>query len=153
MLETSKDLVTVPMLLRAARRTYAAAIREALISAGLGDLPLNGPFVIRAIEYSHEPLSDIARDLSVTKQAASKLIDLLVVRGFVQRKPDSTDRRRMNLELTERGHEAAEVVERATDRVDADLAAALSRTQLAGFHAALNVLLDLSDHYQGGSSA
>ena len=81
--------VTVPMLLRAARLTYAEAIREELISAGLSDLPRNGTFVIRAIEHSSEPLSDIARDLSVSKQAASKLIDLLVVRGFLVRTADA----------------------------------------------------------------
>jgi DNA-binding MarR family transcriptional regulator len=149
MLEKSREDVTVPTLLRAARRTYAAAIREALISAGMSDLPRNGPFVIRAIEHSSEPLSDIARDLSVSKQAASKLIDLLVVRGFLERKADATDRRRMNLELTERGRAARDMVDLGTSRVDTDLAASVSATQLAGFHAALNVLLSLSDHYTG----
>ena len=143
-----KQDVTVPMLLRAARLTYAEAIREELISAGLSDLPRNGTFVIRAIEHSSEPLSDIARDLSVSKQAASKLIDLLVVRGFLVRTADATDRRRIILELTDRGRAAAEVVEVGTNRVDKDLAAALSPTQLAGFKAGLKVLLNLSGQYK-----
>jgi DNA-binding MarR family transcriptional regulator len=85
----------------------------------------------------------------VSKQAASKLIDLLVVRGFLERKADATDRRRMNLELTERGRAARDMVDLGTSRVDTDLAASVSATQLAGFHAALNVLLSLSDHYTG----
>jgi DNA-binding MarR family transcriptional regulator len=149
MVQRTRRDVTVPMMLRAARMTYAAAMREELDAAGLGELPRNGPFVIRAIEHSTEPLSDIARDLSVTKQAASKLIDSLVMRGFVERQPDPVDRRRMSLALTDRGRAAADAVQKGTERVDADLAAQLSPTQLAGFHAGLRTLLKLSEHYEG----
>ncbi|HEY7047845.1 MAG TPA: MarR family transcriptional regulator [Jatrophihabitantaceae bacterium] len=142
-----QDDITMPMLLRTARQTYAAAIREELIANGLEDLPRNGPFVIRAMEHSSTPLSEIARDLSVSKQAASKLIDLLVVRGFLERTADPADRRRITLALTGRGRDAAAAVEAGTRRVDADLADALSSTQLAGFRAGLRALVELSKRY------
>jgi DNA-binding MarR family transcriptional regulator len=135
------------MMLRTARRTYAAAIRKELLAGGLGDLPLNGPWVVRAIKLANTPLSDIARELSVSKQAASKLIDLLVVRGFLERTADPVDRRRITLALTERGHLAAKAVDKATNRVDADLKKALSATQMAGFRAGLDALIDLSQRY------
>ena len=135
---------TMPMLLRTARRTYAAGIRAELVAAGLGDLPrLNGQYVIRALMYSNPPLSEIARELAVTKQAASKLIDLLVVRGFLERAPDSADRRRNTLTLTDRGRDAAKVIDVGTRHVDQALAGALSPRQLAGLRAGLDVLVEL----------
>ena len=138
---------TVPMLLRMGRRVYTAAIRDELLARGLDDLPLSGPYVVRAIQMGNTPLSDIARDLSVSKQAASKLIDQLVVRGFIERTEDPQDRRRITLALTDRGRLAAKAVDKATNRVDTDLKKALSATQLAGFHAGLDALVDLSQRY------
>jgi DNA-binding MarR family transcriptional regulator len=41
--------------------------------------------------------------LGVTRQAASQLIDTLVVRGYLVREVNPADRRRLNIELTERG--------------------------------------------------
>ena len=144
--EADRD-VTMPMLLRRARRTYAAAMREELRARGLEDLPRNGPFVIRAMQHASTPLSEIARDLSVSKQAASKLIDLLVVRGFLERTVDPIDRRRISLALTERGRQAAAAVDAGTNRVDADLATALTASQLAGFRAGLQALLEMEGRY------
>lgn len=145
--EIAVDDVTMPMLLRTARHTYAAAMRDELIANGLADLPRNGPSVLVAMRDGSPPLSQIARDLAVSKQAASKLIDLLVVRGFLARTVDSIDRRRISLTLTERGHDAAAAVEAGTDRVDAALADAVSATQLAGFRAGLRALVGLSEQY------
>ncbi len=135
------------MLLRAGRRAYAAAIRSELIARGMEDLPRNGPFVIQAIARSGAPLSEIANDLSVSKQAASKLIDLLVNRGFIERTVDAVDRRRITLTLTRRGKKAVSAVETATSRVDATLAEALSPQDLAGFRSGLSVLVALSGTY------
>lgn len=145
--DVDRDDVTVPMLLRRARFTYTAAMREELRARGLEDLPRNGPFVIRAMQHTSTPLSVIARDLSVSKQAVSKLIDLLVVRGFLERTVEPEDRRRISLTLTERGREAAAAVEAGTNRVDADLAAALTPGQLAGFRAGLRALLEMESLY------
>jgi DNA-binding MarR family transcriptional regulator len=122
-------------------------MRDELIASGLDDLPRNGPFVLLAVRHGSPPLSEIARDLAVSKQAASKLIDLLVVRGFLERTVDSIDRRRITLTLTERGHDAAAAVEAATDRVDVALADAVSTSQLAGFRAGLRALVELSEQY------
>lgn len=141
------DDVTMPMLLRTARQTYAAAMRQELLASGLEDLPRNGPFVILAMQHGSPPLSEIARHLAVSKQAASKLIDLLVVRGFLERTVDSIDRRRITLALTERGRDAAAAVEAGTGRVDVALEDAVSTTQLAGFRAGLRALVELSKQY------
>ena len=58
---------------------------------------------------------DSIRGLGVTKQAASQLLDTLVLRGFLVRDINPEDRRRMTIDLTERGHAAAAAIYAGTD--------------------------------------
>jgi hypothetical protein len=67
--EPSGEIV-LPALLRAARGTYGAAIRDALAEAGCEDLPRNGSFVVGAISRTGAPLAHVIRELGVSKQAA-----------------------------------------------------------------------------------
>jgi DNA-binding MarR family transcriptional regulator len=46
----------------------------------------------------------------VSRQAASQLIDTLVLRGYLTRQINPADRRRMDIELTDRGRAAADAV-------------------------------------------
>src|SRR5579862_44459 len=89
--------VAFPALLRAARRTYGDAIREALDRAGYGDLPRNGPYVLGAIARTGAPLSEVIEELRVSKQAAGQLVDALVERGYLDRAADPDDRRRVRV--------------------------------------------------------
>lgn len=127
-------------LLRTAWLRYAAAIREALEAAGYDDLPRSGPTVLSAIAKGERPLAEIVAGLGVTKQAAGALVDTLVSRGYLSRDIDSGDRRRLRVALTDRGRDAARVIQRAARRLDdrlVDLAgprgAAATRAALAAF--------------------
>jgi DNA-binding MarR family transcriptional regulator len=115
------DEVAFPALLRAARSAYGSAIRESLAEAGCDDVPRNGSYVIGAIARTGAPLSQIIKELGVSKQAAGQLVDTLVMRGYLDRSVDPEDRRRLTISLTERGHAAAAVIRSAIDRVDAAL--------------------------------
>src|ERR1700749_4743410 len=99
--------VVFAALLRAARFAYGNAIREALIEAGLDDIPKNGIFVIGAISRSGAPLANIIDSLGVSKQSAGQLVDTLALRGYIERDVDPEDRRRLTVKLTARGREAA----------------------------------------------
>src|SRR5215472_16833484 len=72
----------MPSLLRRARRPYISEIRTALAEAGCEDLPRNGGAVLAAVDRSQAQLSQITRELGVSKQAAGQLIDTLVTRGY-----------------------------------------------------------------------
>ena len=50
---------------------------------------------IRRLGGSVGSVGGVARDFGVSKPAASKLIDTLVVRGYVERGTDPEDRRRL----------------------------------------------------------
>ena len=130
----------IPSQLPAARGSYAQAIRASLAAAGFDDLPRNGAFVLSGIGNAGESAVDIILDLGVTKQAASQLIDTLVLRGYLTRDINPEDRRRMTIELTDRGRTAAAAVRSGVELIDAELALMLSPVEMAGLRAGLAAL-------------
>jgi DNA-binding MarR family transcriptional regulator len=88
------------------------------------------------------------RGLGVSRQAASQLVDTLVVRGYLDRQVNSNDRRRMDIELTDRGRAAAAVVRAAVEKVDRQLTAMLSSVELAGLRAGLSALATIKEETQ-----
>src|ERR1700761_4566823 len=140
MADVSPDEVNIPVLLRGARGSYAHTIAAFLAEAGCDDLPQNGPFVLGGMASHRASAVDMIRGLGVTRQAASQLIDTLVVRGYLTREVNPADRRRLNIELTDRGRAAAEAVAAAVGRVDEELAAMITPAELGGLRAGLRAL-------------
>jgi DNA-binding MarR family transcriptional regulator len=137
--------VSIPALLRAARGSYAHTIVAFLDAAGCDDLPRNGPFVLGGMANHEASAVDMIRGLGVTRQAASQLIDALVVRGYLTRQVNPADRRRLDIQLTDRGRAAAAATEAAIARVDAELAAMISPAELAGLRAGLAALAEIKE--------
>jgi DNA-binding MarR family transcriptional regulator len=135
----------IPALMRAARGSYAHTIAAFLAEAGCDDLPQNGPFVLGGMATQHASAVDMIRGLGVTRQAASQLIDTLVVRGYLSREVNPADRRRLNIELTERGRAAAEAIGAAIGRVDEELATMITPAELAGLVAGLTALAKIRE--------
>jgi DNA-binding MarR family transcriptional regulator len=142
---TEISAIPIPALLRAARGAYAHAIRARLAAAGFDDMPRNGPFVLGGLANRGGTLRDLIPQLGVSKQAASQLIDTLVLRGYLERRVDEDDRRRMNIEPTERGIAAAAAVRAGVEVVDTDLAERLTPRQLDGLVAGLVALCDIRE--------
>jgi DNA-binding MarR family transcriptional regulator len=134
------DDANIPALLRGARGSYAHTIVGFLAEAGCDDLPQNGPFVLGGMASHRASAVDMIRGLGVTRQAASQLIDTLVVRGYLSREVNPADRRRLNIELTERGRAAAEAIAAAIWQVDEELGALITPAELAGLRAGLIAL-------------
>jgi DNA-binding MarR family transcriptional regulator len=140
--------VAIPALLRAARGTYALVIRERLFAAGFDDMPRNAPYVLGGMANRRGSIAGLIRELDVSKQAASQLIDTLVVRGYLSRDVDPDDRRRMSIALTERGLAAAAVVREGVAEVDARLAELCGPRQIAGLRAGLVALHEIRETLQ-----
>jgi DNA-binding MarR family transcriptional regulator len=139
------DDASIPALLRGARGSYARTIVAFLAEAGFGDLPQNGPFVLGGMASRRASAVDMIRGLGVTRQAASQLIDTLVVRGYLSREVNPADRRRLDIELTDRGRAAAEVIAAAIGRVDEELATMITPAELAGLRAGLTALATIKE--------
>jgi DNA-binding MarR family transcriptional regulator len=116
-----------------------------LAEAGCDDLPQNGPFVLGGMANHGASAVDMIRGLGVTRQAASQLIDTLVVRGYLSREVNPADRRRLNIELTDRGRAAAEAIAAAIGQVDEELATMITPAELAGLRAGLTALTKIRE--------
>jgi DNA-binding MarR family transcriptional regulator len=141
---TAEDVV-IPALLRAARGSYSQAINAKLEAAGFADLPRNGAFVLGGMGNHGGTAVDMIRGLGVTKQAASQLIDTLVLRGYLTRDVNPEDRRRMTVALTDRGLAAAAAVRSGVESIDAELARVITPSELAGLRAGLEALGHIRD--------
>lgn len=137
------DDVPLPALLRASRGAYGHAVRRRLAEAEFDDLPRNGPYVLGGMANHGVSPGQLVRELGVSKQATGQLIDTLVARGYLDRRPDPDDRRRLLIELTPRGRAAAEEVREAIRSVDAELARRVSAAELAGLRAGLVALSEI----------
>src|SRR6185503_17091950 len=97
-LQRTRDLV-LPVLLAEGRKIYGVAIRREFAAEGFDDIPKLGPRLLGGMQRFGSQPADIAADFGISKQAASKLVDALVVRGYLERSVDPDDRRRMLLTL------------------------------------------------------
>lgn len=109
--------------------------------------------VLHAIGQSEEGslrVGDIARALTITVGAASKLVDRIVAAGLVQRELDSEDRRASRLALTvagQRGLDAASVTYETS--LAARLDETLTQSEQVVFHDLVKRLLAASNKAGG----
>ena len=88
------------------------------VEVALGDVDLSLPQyrLLIYLDRGDEMASALADKLSVSRPSVTALVDGLVERGLVERRPDQDDRRRIGLCLTDQGGRALagadEVVER-----------------------------------------
>lgn len=139
------DDISLPVLLRAARRVYGAAIRRDLEREGYAGIPVNGIFVLAAVARAGAPLAAIIGHLGVSKQAGGQLVDALVARGYLDREVDAEDRRRLRVMLTERGRAAARITRAAIARIDARLAHHASAEAIAQTRMTLQALIEVGN--------
>jgi DNA-binding MarR family transcriptional regulator len=137
--------ISLPSLLRHARKPYGRAMRAALAEAGYDDIPANGLYIIGGLALGPDgvPIRELVEDLGITKQGAGQLVDTLVMRGYVQRTPDEADRRQLLVSLTDRGRAAAATQLAARMEVDAALLAAVGEEDLECARRTLAALIGL----------
>src|SRR4051795_11526785 len=138
--ETDPDLIVIPALLRAARGAYGSAIRAELAAGGFDDVPRNGSYVLGGMVNHGGSAGGLIREMGISKQVASQLIDTLVLRGYLERTPDTQDRRRVTIDVTERGKAAAASIAAGVHAVDGELAGMISAGDLSGMRAGLMAL-------------
>jgi DNA-binding MarR family transcriptional regulator len=138
-----RDEYATPTLMRSARGVYAQSIRAQLHAIGIDDLPRNGALILAGIDASGGPRQDLPAELGVTKQAVSQIIDILVNRGYLIRRSTPGDRRRVDLELTDRGLEAVQAVFRGVEAVDRQLQERVSPEQIEAMRSVLIALTEI----------
>ena len=87
----------------AAARAAAKLARQVTIPLGEVDLSLPQYRVLAFLEEGEAAPSDLAGRLSVSRPSITALMDGLITRGLVERRPDSDDGRRVHHHLTDAG--------------------------------------------------
>jgi DNA-binding MarR family transcriptional regulator len=151
--ENIRNVVPLSALLYATRGTYTEAVRQAQAKVGCDDVPASGEVILSAMGWSEASLESVIRRMGVTKQTAGQAVDMLVERGYLERSHDSSDRRRVNLSLTDRGREAGRAARTAIEQVDDDLLARVGAASIAHTRATLIALqeIKLKNRGQGES--
>jgi len=104
------------LLLGGFRSLVDAAIEE-LANRGYNDVRPVHEFATRAIAACADNASELARRLSVSKQAAAKTITVLQERGYIARDVDPVDARRKRLQVTALGFEVLRTGEAIFDEL------------------------------------
>jgi DNA-binding MarR family transcriptional regulator len=108
----------LPYLMLAAGHGLLEAIDAGVTARGFDDVrPAHG-FAFARLAPHGATVGELAEHLGVSKQAASQLVDELVGKGYVSRRPHPSDARARLVVLTERGWECT----RAADAAAADAA-------------------------------
>ncbi|MEU0221320.1 MarR family winged helix-turn-helix transcriptional regulator [Streptomyces sp. NPDC006265] len=88
-------------------------IHEGVLARGFeGVRPAHG-FAFARLAPDGATVTDLAAHLGVTKQAASQLVDEMVRKGYVERRPHPEDARARLVVLTERGWACTRAAEEA----------------------------------------
>jgi DNA-binding MarR family transcriptional regulator len=90
-------------LLRGPLQAMVRGVVDGLADAGFDDLTPAHTSVFQHIEAGGTRLVDLAARAQMTKQSMGYLVDQLERRGYVERRPDPTDRRAALVVLTDRG--------------------------------------------------
>ncbi len=148
------ETIVLPALLRHGRTVYGTAMRAALEEAGCDDIPGNGLYVIGglALGAGDVPLSQLVKELGVSKQSAGQLVDALVLRGYLQRTVDAEDHRRLTVTLTERGRMAAAVQTAAREKIDAALMERVGAEAVRQTRLTLAALIGLGRPHEDGTA-
>jgi DNA-binding MarR family transcriptional regulator len=93
----------VGILLREPFQAVVRRVSADLAAAGFDDLRPAHTAVFQHIETGGSRLTDLAERALITKQSMSYLVDDLEQLGYLERRPDPTDRRATLICLTERG--------------------------------------------------
>ncbi|WP_354639348.1 MarR family winged helix-turn-helix transcriptional regulator [Kitasatospora camelliae] len=121
---------SLPPLILGLASDLVRAIDAGVHARGFEDLrPAHG-FAFVRLAPGDATVGDLAEHLGVTKQAASQMVDELVRKGYVERRPHPTDARARLVVLTERGWACTRAADEAAAEAVRPWAAALGDPRL-----------------------
>jgi DNA-binding MarR family transcriptional regulator len=132
-----RDLLDLPVLLLGAARTLVDGIDAGVRARGFTDVrPAHG-FAFALLSAGGATTMELAQHLDVTKQAASQMVEELVTKGYVERRPHPVDARARLIVLTDRGWACTRAADEAAEESLRPWADALGPDRLAALRADL----------------
>jgi DNA-binding MarR family transcriptional regulator len=136
--------VDLGILLALAYQEFVRELRAAHAAQGFDDLGRSDGYVFRALAVRATTVGELATRLGISKQGAAQIVDDMVGRGYVRRRPDPTDGRAQLLSLTARGDAALAAARRFHQAYERRLARAHGR-------AAVDAVRELLTAMAGGA--
>lgn len=131
------DKPDLAIILVAANRCLNDRLVGAVRETGARDMRPAFGFVIRAVAAEEPTVGRLAEMLGVTRQAASKLADEMVGRGYLLRGPDPADRRRTRLRLSAKGRRVRQRAAAESAAIEGELREAVGERAVDGMRRAL----------------
>jgi DNA-binding MarR family transcriptional regulator len=131
------DEPDLAIILVAANRCLSDRLTTAVRQTGAQDARTAFGFVIRAVDAEQPTVTRLGELLGVSRQAASKLADEMVRRGYLLRAPDPDDRRRTHLRLSAKGTRVRERAAAESAAIEAELRAEVGDRAVDGLRRAL----------------
>lgn len=98
------------ILLGLAYHSFVEELHQHLTAAGFTDIGSSFGYLFRVLDQRDLTATQLGEHLQITTQGAAKIIDDMVAAGYVERRPDPSDRRAKRLHLAPRGRAALETV-------------------------------------------
>jgi DNA-binding MarR family transcriptional regulator len=137
------DRPNVGILLRAPFQEVVRRVSAGLADAGFEDIRPAHTAVFQHIEADGSRLTTLAERAQITKQSMSYLVDDLERRGYVERRPDPTDRRATLICLTQRGWDEVRAALAIIAALEEEWTRELGEERMEQLRDTLKVLRDL----------
>jgi DNA-binding MarR family transcriptional regulator len=131
------DEPDLAIILVAANRCLNDRLIAAVRETGARDARPAFGFVIRAVDAEEPTVTRLAELLGVSRQAASKLADEMVQRGYLLRATDPEDRRRTRLRLSAKGRRVRKRAAAESASIEAELRTAVGDRAVDGLRRSL----------------
>src|ERR1700748_3052975 len=137
----SRSGADLAQLLLGGFRILADQAAAELVARGYEEIRPAQELALQAILSGADNASDLARRMSVTKQAAARTVAILEERNYVAREPDPADKRRMRLYVTDHGLAMLREGEKIFDQLRGQWEEQVGAGPLAQFEATLRQLV------------
>jgi DNA-binding MarR family transcriptional regulator len=136
----------IGLLLRLLYQHYSEDIHDALLEAGFGDIRPTHANVFPFVPPDGITVTGLAELARVRKQTMAQAIEQLEGLGYVERRPNPSDRRSRLVFLTQRGESVRPVTHATASRVEEHWAELTSPHELEAMRASLlHLLTELRD--------
>jgi DNA-binding MarR family transcriptional regulator len=135
----------IGILLRDLLQEVVQRVSAGLSDAGFADIRPAHTAVFQHIEADGSRLTDLAERAQITKQSMGYLVDYLEQRGYLERRPDPTDRRVALICLTDRGWDQIRAALAIIAAIEDDWAGRIGKRRMEQLRAVLGELRSAPD--------
>ncbi len=139
-------------LLRIPYQATIDHVRRHLADAGYTDLSIAHFSVFQHLPPGGARVTMLASSAQMTKQSMSALVEHLLERGYLERRPDPTDGRASLVTLTERGAALVLVARKAIQELEQEWNEYLGSERMEQLRTTLRDLANLIERQQGRTS-